>query len=214
MYSTVLFDLDGTLTDPYIGITNGIMHALRKMGRDVPSRESLRHFIGPPLIEEFQHSFGMDSATAEQAAAYYREYYFEKGVYENKLISGAKELLEDARASGRKVCLATCKPESAALIILDYFGIREHFDLIGAARLDGSIRTKSEVLRYVLENTGALPEDCVLVGDRLHDIVGAHDVGMKCIGVLVGFGSREEFDKYGADYVAETLSDVLKFLKK
>ncbi|MBQ4166021.1 MAG: HAD hydrolase-like protein, partial [Oscillospiraceae bacterium] len=121
-------------------------------------------------------------------------------------------LLEKLKAMGKRICLATCKPDVASEKILQHFGIDGFFDFVGAATLDGKRRTKADVLRFVLENTGADVSDCVLVGDRMHDIIGAHEVGMKCIGVLVGFGSREEFSEYGADHVAEKLCDVLKFV--
>ncbi len=212
MYSTILFDLDGTLTEPYIGITNGIMYALEKMGRDIPPRESLKHFIGPPLISEFQRSFDMSEEQAKTAAAFYREYYFDKGLYENSVIDGAEELLRKIQASGRRICLATSKPEHAARLILEHFGLLSYFDFVGAATLDGRICTKEQVLRHVLENTGASPEECLLVGDRMYDILGAHEVGMKCAAVLVGYGSREEVAQYGADYVAEALTDVMEFI--
>lgn len=212
MYNTILFDLDGTLTDPYIGITNGIIHALERMDMEVPPREELKSFIGPPLLDEFQRKFGLNEEKAQQAAAFYREYYFEKGWCENRLIDGTTELLRELRDSGRRLCLATSKPDVMAVKILEHFGIAEYFELVGASTLDGTRRTKTDVLRYVLENTHAAPEDCVLVGDRMHDIIGAHEVGIKCIAVLVGYGDREEFSEYGADYVAQTLADVKKFI--
>lgn len=212
MYNTVLFDLDGTLTNPYLGITNGIMYALEKMGREIPPREELKSFIGPPLYDEFRRKFSMSDEQAKTAAAFYREYYFDKGWSENELIDGARELLESVKATGRRVCLATCKPDVTTLKILEYFDIAKYFDFVGASTLDGRIVTKKQVLEYVLENIGEKSESCVLVGDRMHDIEGAHSVGMRCIAVLVGFGSREEFSRYGADYVAQSLSDVLSLI--
>lgn len=212
MYDTILFDLDGTLTNPFMGITNGVIYALEHMGREIPPRESLKSFIGPPLLDEFKRRFEMSDAQAAEAAQLYREYYFEKGLFENELIDGTLEVLEKIHTSGRRIFLATSKPQVSAVRILRHFGIDGYFDFVGAATLDGKIGTKTEVLRYVLENTGAQPPECVLVGDRMHDIIGAHEVGMKCIAVLVGFGDRAEFEEYGADYVAETLSDVLKFI--
>ena len=142
----------------------------------------------------------------------YREYYPEKGLYENELIAGTKELLAELKRQGKRICLATSKPEPFAREILRYFGIAEYFDFVGAATLDGRIGTKTEVLRHVIGSISASPEKCVLVGDRMHDIIGAHEVGMKCIAVLVGFGSLEEFSEYGADYVAETLANVLDYI--
>lgn len=212
MYDTILLDLDGTLTNPYMGITNGVIYALENMGYDVPPRESLKSFIGPPLYDEFRRKFSMSDEEAKEAVRLYRVYYPEKGLYENELIDGVPELLKTLKAWGKRICLATSKPEPFARKILEYFGIDGYFDFVGAATLDGSIGTKTEVLRHVLESTGADTADCVLVGDRMHDIIGAHEVGMKCIAVLVGFGDRAEFEEYSADYIAETLSDVLNFV--
>lgn len=212
MYTTILFDLDGTLTDPYLGITNSIMYALEKLGRDIPPREQLLSFIGPPLYDEFRRKFGMDDKEAREAVRLYREYYPEKGLYENAVIDGAERLLAVLKLRGKRVSLATSKPEPYAREILRYFGLLSYFDFVGAAQLDGSITTKSEVLRHVMKSMNVAPEECLLVGDRMHDIDGAHEVGMKCVGFLAGYGSMEELTSHGADYLAETLPDVLKFV--
>lgn len=212
MFTTILFDLDGTLTDPYLGITNSIMYALEKLGREIPPRERLLSFIGPPLYDEFRRKFGMDDAEAREAVRLYREYYPQKGLYENAVIDGAEQLLAVLKLRGKRVSLATSKPEPYAREILRYFGLLHYFDFVGAAQLDGSISTKSEVLRHVLTSLNVTAEECVLVGDRMHDIDGAHLVGMKCIGFLAGYGSRKELTEHGADYLADTLPDVLKFV--
>lgn len=210
-FSTVLLDLDGTITNPYMGITNGVMYAYEKLGMDVPERSTLRSFIGPPLIVEFTRR-GLPEEKAREAVRLYREYYGRTGLFENELIPGTADFLKELKTRGKRVCLATSKPEEFSVRILEKFGIDKYFDFIGAAKLDGSRDSKLAVIKYVLESTGASPEECVMVGDRMHDIVGAHDAGMKCIAVLVGFGSREEFAEYKADFVAETLNDVLKYV--
>lgn len=212
MFNTVLFDLDGTLTNPYMGITNSIMYALGEMGRDIPPREELKSFIGPPLYDEFRRKFSMSHEEATEAVRLYRVYYPDKGLYENELIDGTEQLLAALKMRRRRICLATCKPEPYAREILRHFGIDGYFDFIGAAALDGSVSTKAQVLRQVTVKTGASPEECVLIGDRMHDIIGAHEVGMKCAGVLVGFGTREELEEHGADYILDTLIDVLKIV--
>lgn len=212
MFTTILFDLDGTLTDPYLGITNSIMYALENLGREIPPREQLLSFIGPPLYDEFRRKYGMDDAEAREAVRLYREYYPQKGLYENAVIDGAEQLLAVLKLRGKRVSLATSKPEPYAREILRYFGLLHYFDFVGAAQLDGSISTKSEVLRHVMKSMNVTAEECVLVGDRMHDIDGAHLVGMKCIGFLAGYGSREELTEHGADYLADTLPDVLKFV--
>ncbi len=212
MFTTVLFDLDGTLTNPYMGITNSIMYALGEMGRDIPPREELKSFIGPPLYDEFRRKFDMSHEEATEAVRLYRVYYPEKGLYENELIDGTEQLLAALKMRQRKICLATCKPEPYAREILRHFGIDGYFDIIGAAALDGSVSTKAQVLRQVMLKTGSACEECVLIGDRMHDIIGAHEVGMKCAAVRVGFGTDEEFNEYGADYIIDTLTDVLKIV--
>lgn len=208
MFDTILFDLDGTLTDPYIGITSGILYALEHLGYELPERSELVSFIGPPLLDELQRRFGMDEKTAREGVRLYREYYSAGGLFENELLDGAEELLALLKSRGKRVCLATSKPEEFAVRILDKFGILKYFDFVGGATMDGKIGTKKEVIELVLRETGADPKDCVLVGDRKHDIIGAHSVGMKCIAVLVGYGDRAEFAEYGADYVCEKLTDV------
>lgn len=211
MFSTILLDLDGTITNPYIGITNGVMYAYEHLGLEVPERESLRSFIGPPLIVEFTRR-GLPEEQAREAVRLYREYYGKTGLFENELIPGTVEFLRELKQRGKRVCLATSKPEQFSVRILERFGIAQYFDFIGAAAMDGSRDSKLAVIQYVLGSTGASPQECLMVGDRMHDIIGAHDAGMKCAAVLVGFGSREEFAEYKADYVAETLADVLEFV--
>ncbi len=211
-FDTILLDLDGTITDPYIGITNGVMYAYGKLGLEVPERESLRSFIGPPLMVEFTRR-GFPEEQAREAVRLYREYYGVTGLFENRLIPGTVEFLRELRKMGKRVCLATSKPEQFSVRILEKFGLTEYFDFIGAATMDGSRGTKLEVIQYVLSATGAKPEECLMVGDRMHDIVGAHEAGMKCAAVLVGFGSREEFAEYKADFVCETLADVAEVVR-
>lgn len=211
MFTTILLDLDGTITNPYIGITNGIMYAYKHLGLEVPERESLRTFIGPPLVVEFARR-GFSEEQIKEGVRLYREYYGEVGLFENELIPGTEEFLAELKRRGKRVCLATSKPEQFSVRILEKFGIMKYFDFVGASAMDGSRDSKLAVIQYVLDSTGAKPQECVMVGDRMHDIIGAHDAGMKCIAVLVGFGSREEFAEYSADYVAATLDDVLKYV--
>lgn len=212
-FDTILLDLDGTITDPYIGITNAVMYAYEKLGLEVPERESLLSFIGPPLIVEFTRR-GFPEEQAKEAVRLYREYYGRTGLFENRLIPGTVELLQELKRMGKRVCLATSKPEEFSVRILEKFGVLEYFDFIGAATMDGKRSSKLEVIRYVLGSTGAKPEECLMVGDRMHDIVGAHDAGIKCAAVLVGFGSWEEFAEYHADFVCETLADVADVVRR
>lgn len=211
MFGTVLFDLDGTLADSCPGITNSVKYALKKLGYPVPSEERLREFIGPPLFDEFVR-LGLDEETARKAVSAYREYYPQNGIFECALIDGAEKLLAELKRQGKNVCLATSKPQVFAQRILEHFGIDKYFDLIGGATMDGKISTKIQVLRSVLSQTGADPKDCVLIGDRCFDIDGAHEAGIKCIAVLVGYGSREEFLEHNADYICSSLLDTLTYI--
>lgn len=210
-FGTILLDLDGTITNPYIGITNGIMYAYEKLGMDIPERSTLRSYIGPPLTVGFSEH-GFNEEQIRRAVLFYREYYGQTGLFENELIPGTLDFLTELKKRGKRICLATSKPEVFTVRILEKFGISGYFDFVGASSLDGSRDSKRAVIEYVLENIGAESSECVMVGDRMHDIIGAHDAGMKCIGVLVGFGSRDEFIEYGADYIAETLNDILDII--
>ena len=190
-YDVVLFDLDGTLTDPAIGITNSVMHALKKYGITVDDRRELYKFIGPPLHESFEKFYGFSREEALQAVEYYREYYRDKGIYENIVYDGVEMLLKNLCNSGKKIILATSKPEIFAREILRYFNLEKYFYYAAGANLDGS-RT-------------------VMIGDREHDIIGANKNGLDSIGVLFGFGNREELENAGATYIAETVEELCKF---
>ena len=211
MYQIVLFDLDGTLTDPGLGITNSVMHALKKWGIEVKERESLYRFIGPPLQDSFMQYYGFSAEDAETSVAYYREYFREKGLYENEVYPGVEKLLTDLKAAGKTLAVATSKPEEFAIRILKHFGLDGYFDVIAGATMDSSRSKKADVIAYCLERLGVTElSRVVMVGDREHDIIGAKKVGVDTIGVLVGYGSREELEAAGATHIAETIPDVLK----
>ena len=176
-FSTVLLDLDGTITNPYMGITNGVMYAYDHLGLEVPPRESLRSFIGPPLIVEFTRR-GMPEEQAQEAVRLYREYYGETGLFENELIPGTVEFLTELKRRGKRVCLATSKPEKFSVRILEKFGVDKYFDFIGAASFDSSRSSKLAVIQYVLENNGAKPEECLMVGNDAAEDMAAREVGM------------------------------------
>lgn len=211
MYDTILFDLDGTLTDPGLGITNSVMHALKKWGIEVNDRSSLYRFIGPPLQDSFMQYYEFSKEDAEKAVIGYREYFREKGLYENEVYPGAEKLLSELKAAGKKIALATSKPEEFAIKILKHFQLDGYFDVIAGATMDSSRSKKADVIAYCLEQLGVKElSGVVMVGDREHDIIGAKTVGVDSIGVLVGYGSREELEQAGATRVVETLEDVLK----
>jgi len=212
-YDTILFDLDGTLTDPAIGITNSVMHALKKYGITVEDRRELYKFIGPPLHESFEKFYGFSRDEALQAVEYYREYYRDRGIYENALYGGIEDLLKNLYDSGKKIILATSKPEVFAKEILRYFNIEKYFFYAAGANLDGSLTDKAEVIEYALREGGVSDKSAaVMVGDREHDIIGANKNGLNSIGVLFGYGSSEELENAGATYIAETVENLSELI--
>lgn len=210
MYKYILFDLDGTITDPFEGISNCVIYALDSFNITVEDKSSLSSFIGPPLFDQFKAFCGFDDAQAEKAVAKYRERYSKTGWKECTLVNGTRELLQKLKAAGKTTALATSKPECFAVPILEYFDIAKYFDFIGGAELDHNGRnSKSEIIKYVLENLKITDKSTVvMIGDRFHDIEGAKANGIASIGVLSGYGSEEELSSHGASYIAENMRKV------
>jgi phosphoglycolate phosphatase len=212
-YPYILFDLDGTLTDPGLGITNAVIYALEKFGITADDRRSLYKFIGPPLWDSFERFYGFSKEEAESAVRYFREYYNDTGIFENTAQAGIRALLGALRDSGRTLAVATSKPEVTAKRVLEHFDLAGYFTFIGGSTYDGSRVNKDDVIRYVLDSCRICDlSSAVMVGDREHDIVGAGKAGIDSIGVLYGYGCREELQEAGADYIAETVADVGKIL--
>ena len=213
MYKTVLFDLDGTLTDPGLGITNSVMYALDKFGIKVEDRTSLYKFIGPPLKESYSKYYHLSGEDLNRAVVYYREYFSEKGIFENVLYDGMTEVLERIKSSGRKIILATSKPDEFAIKILEHFGIEQYFDFVAAATMDETRTGKAEVIAYAIESCNITDlQSAVMVGDRENDILGAKALGIDSIGVLYGYGGMEELQSAGATYLARSVEDIINFL--
>ncbi len=211
-FKNAVFDLDGTLTDSGEGIIKSVEYALKKQGITEYDKASLYRFIGPPLIDSFMEFFGMDKEEAEEAVKHYRERYKEKGVYENQLYDGVKDLLIKLSRQGVGLYIASSKPQGFVEQILKQHGIFEYFGFIAGASLDKTRADKISVLHHLMENTDVKRENAVMIGDRLHDIEGAHHFGMKCIAVLYGFGSEEEFKAYNADFIAENTEEIFKII--
>jgi phosphoglycolate phosphatase len=209
----ILFDLDGTVSDPKEGITKAVRYALNHYGIDVNSLDELEPFIGPPLREAYAEFYGFDAAQAEEAVAVYREYYADRGLYENTLYPGMDALLKDLSEKAT-VVLATCKPTPFARKALDYFGLTQYFDLIVGAEFDGTRGEKIEVMTYALELLGS-PDvaDCVMVGDRKFDMLSSCKLGMDCIGVSYGYGSREELQAAGAGIIVDSVAALREALQ-
>lgn len=213
-----LFDLDGTLTDPAEGITNSVMYALEKYGIRVKDCSELYPFIGPPLADSFKKYFGFSDEQAAQAVEYYREYFRAGGIFENKLYEGIPEMLAALREEGITVALATSKPYEFAVKILEHFDLYQYFDYFGAATMDGRISKKADVIADLLERLGDVDrKDVLMIGDRDQDINGAKANGLRSLGVLWGYGSKEELQGAGADALAAEPSEIpaiaLKFFE-
>ena len=213
MYEYLLFDLDGTLTDPAEGITNSVAYALKKFGIEVEDKKTLYKFIGPPLVDAFSEYYGFSKEDSEKATAYYRETFRVKGLFENKVYDGVYEMLETLKAKGKKLVIATSKPEEFTMRILEHFDLLKYFDFVAAATFDASRNSKDKVITYALEQLKI--EDLskvVMIGDRHHDIDGANVNGIDSIGVLWGFGSREELTLAGTTYVAKNISQLIEIV--
>ena len=215
MYDYILFDLDGTLTDPGEGITNSVAYALSKYGIEVEDKKSLNVFIGPPLHESFQKYYKFSTLLSFDAVTKYREYYRDRGIFENRLYDGIAHMLKTLKKSGKTVIMATSKPTVFARRIAEHYGIMEYFDVLVGSELDGKRVDKAEVIEEALRQAG-FPErsECIMVGDRLHDIIGAKKNSLTSIGVLYGYGSREELSEAGADLMVETVDELLEVLNK
>jgi phosphoglycolate phosphatase len=202
-YKYLLFDLDGTLTDSQEGIINCVRHAAETMGFDMPERPE--RFLGPPLYDSFAEYCGLDGEQVLEAVRIYRERYRDIGLFENRVYDGIPEMLERLKNGGKELFVATSKPEVFAVRILEKYGLADYFRFIGGADINGSRNEKWEVIDYVLEKNGITDRSAVLmIGDRYNDVVGAQKTGLRCLGVLWGYGPEEELLEAGADYIAET----------
>lgn len=214
-YLAVLFDLDGTLTDPGEGITNSVAYALNYYGIKVENKKDLECFVGPPLFACFEKYYGFSRQKAEAAVEKYREYFSVKGIFENEIFEDTENLLKDLKEQGIKVILATSKPEIYAEKILKHFNIDRYFDCVTGSLLSGERIDKAEVIKEALKRAGDLDaKDCIMVGDKSHDIIGAKKNGMKAVGVLFGYGSLEELQSAQPDYIVENFSELKKVLLK
>lgn len=208
-YSYVLFDLDGTVTDPEEGITKSVQYALQHFSIEVQERRELYKFIGPPLKDSFMEFYGFTEQQAGEALLKYRERFEVTGWRENVVYDGMEKLLRHLRRRGKRIMLATSKPEVFAEQILVYFGLRDYFDFVGGASLDGRRNYKADVIRYVLDANGiSSREKAVMVGDRKFDILGAKEFGLETVGVLYGYGDREELTTAGADHLVGSVAEL------
>lgn len=211
MKQVLLFDLDGTLTDPGEGITNSVAYALDSFGITVEDRSSLYPFIGPPLADSFARFYGMDADQVQQAVTKYREYFSRQGMYENVPYPGIHQALDRLKQAGVRLLTATSKPLEFAMPILRRFELDSYFDYVGAADLAGSRSHKGQVIAYTLAQAGVSDLDhAMMVGDRSYDVLGARENGLACAGVLYGYGSRQELLQAGAVALIESPVELVR----
>jgi len=206
----ILFDLDGTLTDPREGITRSIQYALAKLGIDEPDLTRLEHFIGPPLLQAFMQFYQFDEARAWEAVNFYRERFKVTGLYENRVFDGVGELLSELQGQGRTLYIATSKPWVFAREIARHFDFARHFKVIYGSELDGTRTNKVELIGHLLAEEGLDPAQTLMIGDRKHDLIGARSNGLEAVAVGYGFGSHEELVAQTPDYHFATLAQMHK----
>ena len=211
MFEYLFFDLDGTLTDPAPGITNSFKYALNYFGCEIPDYATLCTFIGPPLNDTFKNLLHFEDEKIPEAIKKYREYFAEKGLFENSVYPGITELLSTLKQAGKKLVVATSKPEDYSVRIIEHFGLAQYFENVCGSLHDTTRTTKDEVISFAIERNHISDKSKILmIGDRKHDILGAKKVGLKSCGVLFGYGSRQELEESGADFIAETVTDIKK----
>lgn len=212
MYKYIFLDLDGTLTDPYLGITNSVKYALKKFNIDA-TNEELKCFIGPPLVDSFMEFYHFSLDDAILAKQYYREVFSTRGLFENEIYPNTINVLEKLKDLGCTLVLATSKPEKFSVEILKHFNIFDFFTFCACATLDESRSKKVQIIKYAIDNLNIKNMDEILmVGDRFHDCVGAHENGIKCCYVTYGYGSVDEAKKYNAEYIIDDLNDLIKII--
>ncbi len=216
MTKFVLFDLDGTLNDPYEGITSCIKYALRSVGLDEEDPEKLRSYIGPPLRDTFA-KYGFSGDECEALVDKYREEFHRTGIHQNVPYEGTTEMLKALHEHGCKIALASCKPEGACEIILEEKGVLEYFDTVVGATLDKTLDSKPAIIKEALRRLGAQAEDfehCYMVGDRDMDMSGAHENKIKAVGAVYGYGGEEELLSAGAEYLIKTPTELVDLVIK
>lgn len=205
----ILFDLDGTLTDPKEGITKSIAYALKKMDAPNLDEKTLESFIGPPLIDSFREVCGFDISKAEAALAFYRERFKKVGLYENILYPGIEDLLAALKTKGITLAVATSKPTIFAERILDHFNLNQYFDIVVGSNLDGTCTAKNEVIHEVLKQLSFPPKErVVMIGDRKYDILGAKKEGIPCVAVSYGYGSQKELELSKPCHIVQSIQEL------
>lgn len=213
----IFFDLDGTLSDSAIGITNSVAFALKKLGI-YENAEKLQYFVGPPLADTFKENFKLTDAEVDKAIKYFHERFSSKGIYENKPYNGVETILSELKKAGKKLILATSKPEMFAKQIINRYSFSDYFDFIGGANMDEKTKMKkSDVMRYCVESLNLSNEDipfCVMVGDRCYDAEGARTLNIKTVGVSYGYGTEDELKSAGVIKICKSVEELKEFLSE
>ena len=215
MYHYLLFDLDGTLTDPREGITKAVQHALRSFGIEEPDLGKLECFIGPPLVPSFMEYYGFSKEQAQAALKAYREYFSTKGIYQNELLEGIPQMLEKLHKSGKFLAVASSKPEEFVRKILEHFQILQYFDEVTGASMDEKRSEKADVIQEALRRIGVEEKEkdqVLMIGDRKHDVEGAKACSLHSLGVYIGFAQPGELEEAGADHICQTVKEMESFL--
>ena len=212
MLEFLLFDLDGTLTDSGKGIVNSLRYALNKMGINESDESVLKTFIGPPIKERGREVYGFTIQESEDLLSFYREYFVDKGMYENEVYLGVDKMLKSLKGAGKKIIVATSKPEVHAREILRYFGLLDYFDVVVGATLDGKISDKIQVLAEAIKRANVDINKAVMIGDRKYDVNGGKNFGIKTVGVTYGYGDYQELKEAGADYIVDSATQLEKLL--
>lgn len=213
-YENILFDLDGTLTDPCTGIVNGIKYSLGKFNISESDEAKLKMFIGPPLNQSFMEYYNFNNDMAKDAVKYYREYYSEKGIYENILYDDIDILLNTITQNGKNCMIATSKPVDFAVKIAQYFKIDKYFTDIAGSNMDGTLSEKDEIIKTVIDKNSLDKTATIMIGDRKHDILGAHKNNIDSAAVMYGYGSKEELEEAEPAYFCDNVLDILRIFNE
>lgn len=215
MKNYILFDLDGTITDPMLGITKSVKYALSKFNISVKSLDELCKFIGPPLKESFIKYYKFSEEDSEKAIEYYREYFSKKGIYENIVYDDFEKMLTSLKEKNKTLIVATSKPTVFAEQIIENFNLGKYFSFVSGSNLDGTRTKKADVIKYALQQNKIIDTSSVImVGDREYDIYGAKEHNIESIGVLYGYGNYEELTNSGSDYIVKDVNELRELLEK
>ena len=214
MRNTLLFDLDGTLTDPGEGITNSVAYALNKWNIQVKDKSELYPFIGPPLIDSFMGVYGFSKEKAKKSVGYYREYFSKKGMFENAVIDGVEDMLKTLKQANKTLLICTSKPQEFTEKILKHFGLDKYFNFVVGASMDEKISKKEDVIAYAIRKHNLDVLDSVMIGDRNFDVDGGHVNKMISVGVTYGYGDYQELKNANAEYIVDSVEQLKQILLK